>query len=191
MGIWAEIRDCNACHLRKSMICQPIPGFTKIQSPNVMIVGEAPGINECLIEKPFQGMAGKLLDKMLNSAKVNRDNLYITNLTKCRPTVKELGKKNRPPTKTEISICSVWLEKEIIVVNPKIIFSLGSLPSQFLLKDKNIKITEIVGKEHCIDNRIIIPMLHPSYLLQYSKDNIEEFISIMKKVKVKYEFCKW
>ena len=191
MGIWAEIRSCTNCELHKYMICQPVPGFTKNPTPDVMIIGEAPGSDECLIERPFQGMAGKLLNKMLNDAVVNRDNLYITNLVKCRPTVDNNNKKNRPPSNNEISSCVRLLQKEIDLIKPKVVFTLGALSTKIILKRKTLKITEIVGTEIIIDYLLVLTMLHPSYLLQYGKANIEEFVSIMKRIKDKYEFCQW
>lgn len=179
MGLFADIRACQACPLHKYMICPPLTGFSKNLSPDIMIVGEAPGSEECYIEKPFQGLAGKLLTMMLNSAGVNRDNLYITNVVKCRPTVDNAGKKNRPPTKAEISLCSGWLNKEITIVNPRVIFALGVTATKFFIKEK-FKFTDIIGQSFNIDNRIIIPCFHPSYLLNGNKEQIRMCTEIFK-----------
>lgn len=191
MGLWSDIRNCKSCELHKYMICQPVPGFTKNPKPDIMFIGEAPGADECIIEKPFQGLAGKLFDKMLSSANINRDNIYITNIVKCRPTVDNKNKKNRPPSKNEIELCYNWIKQEIELIKPKVIFTLGALSTKTILNKKSVKITEMVGIEIIIDEKTIIPMLHPSYLIQYSKSNIDEFISIIKKTKDKYEFCQW
>lgn len=197
MGLWADIKECKACSLHKSMICQPIPGFTKNHKPDVMIIGEAPGSDECLIEKPFQGLAGKLLDKMLNSAMINRDNLYITNIVKCRPTVNNAGKKNRPPTKEEIKICNGWLEKEITIVKPKLIIALGIVPVKTLLTTlkRDEMMEEVCGKVYKFNynegSSDIVPLYHPSSLLQSSKDRLEMCQNILIRLKKEYHVCVW
>lgn len=193
MGIWADNKSCKLCVLHQFMPCSPVPGFTKNANPDIMIIGEAPGSDEAIIGKAFQGLCGKLLDKMLVEAGVIRDNLYVTNLLKCRTTVNNAGTKNRPPTKDEITACQIWIDKELDLVKPKIVLTLGSLSSQYLLKDKNIKVTQIAGQEFedTENNRIVVPMLHPSYILQYSRSNVDQFIGILKRLKAKYEFYKW
>lgn len=193
MGIWADNKACTLCHLYQFMPCTPVPGFTKNAKPDIMVVGEAPGSDEAIIGKAFQGLCGKLLDKMFAEAGVVRENLYITNLVKCRPTLNNAGTKNRPPSKDEIDTCKVWLDRELDTIRPKIVLTLGSLPSQYLLKDKKIKVTQIAGQEFndIANDRIVIPMLHPSYLLQYSRSNVDQFIIILKQLKAKYELYKW
>lgn len=189
MGLFADIHACQACPLHQYMMCPPLTGFSKNLSPDIMMVGEATGLEECFIEKPFQGLTGKLLDKMLSSTSINRDNLYITNVVKCRPTGD--GKKNRPPTKTEISICSGWLAKEITIVNPKIVITLGNVPTQLLLKNKKIKVGDLIGQKISFDNRIFVPMYHLSYLIQSGKSKIAEFIKIMERLKNEYSEYSW
>ena len=185
MGLWADIRACNACPLRSNMICQPISGFTAIKNPDVMFISESPGIDECLIEKPLQGLAGKLFDKMLAKAEINRNNLYCTHLVKC-------SKKTGVLNKTETLFCSVtWLQKEIDLIKPNIVFTLGILASKTLLKKKAINIADIVGQEFLVDNLLIIPMLHPNYLVRSSQKNVDKFVEILSKAKSKFPSLIW
>lgn len=185
MGLWAQIRECNACPLRHSMSCQPIAGFTAIPKPDIMFVSESPGIDECLIEKPLQGLSGKLFDKMLVKAGIERNNLYCTHLVKC-------SKKTGVLNKTETLFCSAtWLQKEIDLIKPKIVFTLGILASKTLLKKKAIDITDIVGQEFLVDNLLIIPMLHPNYLVRSSQKNVDRFVEILNKVKIRLPELIW
>lgn len=198
MGLWADIRVCTKCELHKYMNCQPIPGFTKNPKPDVMLIGEVPGIEECLIEKPFQGLGGKLLDKMLTNAGINRDNLYCTQIVKCRPTIDNLGVKNRPAKSSEIRQCLPWLYKEILLIRPKLIITLGQLSTKELLYRivQNPKIAEVCGKTfkfqyNNVDFADIVPLYHPSSLVHGSKNNLNQCQDILNRLKVQYEFCKW
>jgi uracil-DNA glycosylase family 4 len=138
-----------------------------------MIIGEAPGRTEAQTNSPFIGRAGDLLSKILKEAGIDREKCYVTNATKCLPT--DNGKKIRPPSQIEIDNCKKWLWSEIKTVNPRLIFTLGKIPT-FLLLSKQLKkslaLKDVVGKSHSVDyiNSTIIPNYHPSWLMQYGKE---------------------
>ncbi len=150
-----------------------------------MIIGEAPGETEDLTGEPFVGRAGKLLDKILESASLKRESVYITNTVKCRPP------KNRPPEPQEIDNCAIYLWMEIQQVKPKLIITLGKTPTQKLLNlKKSFKLADYIGKEipKAWPNveTTVLPCLHPSYLLQYGRDKLDLTIEHFKLAK-KYE----
>ena len=124
-----------------------------------MFIGEGPGADEDETGYPFVGRAGKLLTKMINSIGIERQDVYITNIVKCRPP------QNRNPLDTEISSCSPILKKQIEIINPKLIVTLGNFPAKTLIP--NIPgITRIHGKIFQFENRTMLPTFHPSYLLR-------------------------
>ncbi|MFW5799602.1 MAG: uracil-DNA glycosylase [Spirochaetota bacterium] len=125
----------------------------------VMIIGEGPGADEDKFGRPFVGKAGKLLSVMLNAIGLNRQNVYITNIVKCRPP------RNRDPFDNEIKICTPYLKRQIELINPKIIITLGNFASKFMINTKK-GITFIRGQKFIKDNKIIIPTYHPSFLLR-------------------------
>ena len=128
----ARIRGCTMCKLSNSRT-HAVPGEGKIDSPEMMIVGEAPGRNEDLKGRPFVGAGGKLLDSLLEKASLGRDEVYITNIVKCRPP------KNRKPEKDEIEICtSRYLERQIQLVRPKLICTLGATALQYFTGEKSM-----------------------------------------------------
>lgn len=182
-----QIKLCTKCDLCKSMPFSPVTG-TGNPSAKILLVGEAPGEDESLVEEPFVGMAGRMLDRLLKEAGLNRTSIHITNLVKCRPTV---GKKNRPPTKKEIKACTGWIADEIMLIKPKVIFTLGKLPTIHLLNLKStMKLHDYVGTlnnfhiHDCMGEHInidVIPNLHPSYIMQYGKKEISLAVDTFKK----------
>jgi len=100
------------------------------ENPVLMLIGEAPGEQESLQGRPFVGKAGKNLDHFLNLAQLMREEIYITNAVKIRPTkVSEKGRiSNRPPTREEIALFRPWLMREIAEIRPKMIATLGNVP---------------------------------------------------------------
>ncbi len=157
------IEKCNKCKLYKTRN-NPVIGEG---NPNakIMFIGEAPGFNEDKQGKPFVGQAGKIFDELLNSINLQREKIYITNILKCRPP------QNRNPKQEEIKACAPYLDKQIKIINPKIICCLGNFATQFIfnkfgLKDKIKGISEIHGKPIQISNLngkiTIIPFYHPA-----------------------------
>lgn len=136
----------------------------------IMLIGEAPGENEDIEGKPFVGRAGKLLDKYLANAGISRKNdLYITNMIKCRPP------ENRKPKRDEKESCNRILLSQIDIINPKIILLCGTTAMENFINED--KITKIHGKIFDINilNRIYkaMPILHPSPLCRFpDKENV-------------------
>jgi DNA polymerase len=162
---------------------KPVSGIGPINS-SIMIVGEAPGQDESVIEEPFVGQAGRMLDVLLKDSGINRQKTFICNTVNCRPT--NDGKKNRPPSKTEINSCKHWLLKQIDLVKPKLIFTLGKIPTHVLLSLKpSFKLADYLGQPvKYIQNEveyIIVPNYHPSYIMQYGKKEVNTAIEIFKK----------
>lgn len=189
MNLSKEIKNCKLCPLHKDMPegCHPVPGDGPIGA-DLMICGEALGKNEALLELPFQGMAGKMLDKMLEEANISRKETFITNCVHCRPT-KNNGKSNRPPTDAEIEMCKGWLYDEIYVVKPKVILTLGKIPTRTLLygsqhmKNKTFTLKDMIGRQYAINKSTVIPAYHPSFLLQHGRKQVDRNIEIFKLVK--------
>lgn len=151
-----EIRVCPKCRLAQTRI-NAVPGAG---DPNarILFVGEAPGENEDKTGKPFVGQAGKVLTKLLDSAGIAREDIFITNTVKCRPP------ENRVPLKDEIEACNDWLNAQIALIEPKIICTLGSPALKTLISPK-LKISEVRCKVFRKSGILFIPLYHPAAAL--------------------------
>ena len=132
----------------------------------VMLIGEAPGEQETLLGRPFVGKAGKNLDAFLELARMDRSELYVTNTVKFRPTkVSAAGRTvNRPPTQEEIRLFLPWLRREIELVDPEYIVTLGNVPLKALIGSR-IVIGEVHGQLLDLDGRRLYPMYHPASVI--------------------------
>lgn len=153
--------DCSRCklHLNRKNI---VIGKWNEKAP-VMVIGEAPGQFEDESGLPFVGRAGQLLDKMLESIGLNKQNTYIANIIKCRPP------ENRNPDLDEIRACGDYLEAQIKKVNPKFIITTGAFSTSWLLNKEftdKVKITQYVGKLYKYEKTPFMPIFHPAYLLR-------------------------
>lgn len=130
-------------------------------NPNadLMIVGEAPGEDEDATGSPFVGRAGQLLDKILAAADIDRRSVWITNMVKFRPP------GNRNPTPEEIAACAPVLLEEIRLIRPRIIATLGNVPTQWFLNTKE-GITRLRGQWGSWHGVRLMPLYHPAYLLR-------------------------
>jgi DNA polymerase len=168
---------CNRCRLHENRT-NIVFGEGNPQT-DLMFVGEGPGSNEDRLGRPFVGKAGHLLDKMLKAIDLTRDEIYITNIVKCRPP------GNRNPQESEIEKCLPYLRWQVKIIKPKIIVSLGSISARVLI-DENIKITKDRGRIFTKGKIKFIPSLHPAYLLRNpnaKKDSWEDFKLISKTLK--------
>ncbi|QMU55391.1 MAG: uracil-DNA glycosylase [Nitrosopumilus sp.] len=129
-AIRQEVVKCTKCELSKTRV-KSVPGKGNFKS-DVIFVGEAPGKNEDLNGEPFIGIAGKKLASALEEAGISRDDVYITNIVKCRPP------KNRVPKTTERNTCQEYLKQEISIIKPKIICILGNTAFNSLLGGSEI-----------------------------------------------------
>lgn len=122
-----------------------------------MFIGEAPGYNEDRQGRPFVGAAGSFLDELLASIGLTRDDVYIANVVKCRPP------GNRDPLPGEITACKPWLDRQIEVIDPKVIVTLGRFSlSRFL---PNESISKVHGRSRQMGNLVCLPMYHPAAAL--------------------------
>lgn len=137
--------------------------------PRLMLIGEAPGEQETLMGRPFVGKAGKNLDRFLELAGMRREEIYISNAVKIRPT--KTGKtgriSNRPPTREEIALFRPWLLKEIALVAPQVIATLGNVPLFAVTNDKRLTIGEAHGRvmEAGESGRKLFALYHPASLI--------------------------
>lgn len=163
-----QIKKCTKCPLYESRT-NAVLGEGSVNA-KIMFIGEAPGRNEDLQGRPFVGQAGKLLTEALKAIGLEREEVYITNVIKCRPP------NNRDPTKEEIITCTPYLEKQIDIIDPDIIVTLGKFATQFISKKYNLgfqNISKIRGEVYSIStltkNLYILPMYHPAALLYNPK----------------------
>ena len=123
-----------------------------------MFVGEAPGVNEDQQNRPFIGAAGKLLSELLSRIGLERGDVYIANVVKCRPP------ENRNPESFEIESCLPYLWRQIEIIKPRVICTLGNFATQALL-GKKVAITKVRGQHVQIKNFFVFPMFHPAAAL--------------------------
>jgi len=140
----------------------------------VIFIGEAPGKNEAKTGKPFCGASGKVLDQLLEHIKLNREDVYITNVVKDRPT------NNRDPKPEEIELYAPFLDKQIEIIEPKIIATLGRFSMEYIIKkfgleDKLEPISKLHGKKIKIPdtNMTIIPLYHPAVAV-YNRNMLDD-----------------
>ncbi len=145
----------------------------------ILFIGEAPGKNEAETGRPFCGKSGKVLDNMLESIKLNRSDVYITNIVKDRP------QENRDPTEDEIKLYAPFLERQIEIIQPEVIatlgrFSMNYIMNHFGLSDKIGPIGELHGKEFVTKANYgpiaVIPLYHPAVAL-YDGSNKETILA--------------
>lgn len=158
---WQELRaavaGCTRCALHKSRT-QTVFG---VGNPDAdwMIIGEAPGAEEDRRGEPFVGRAGKLLDEMLRAVGHSRDSVFIANILKCRPP------NNRDPKADESAACRGYLERQIELVQPRIIVAVGRVAAQLLL-DTDVPVGRLRGKAHDLGGTPLVVTYHPAYLLR-------------------------
>ena len=133
---------------------------------DVMMIGEAPGEQETLLGRPFVGKAGKNLDEFLEFAGMDRARLYVTNTVKFRPTkLSPAGRTvNRPPTQEEVRLFLPWLIREIGMVNPRCVITLGNIPLK-ALTDRRAVIGDVHGQFREWNGRLLFPMYHPASVI--------------------------
>jgi DNA polymerase len=165
-----NVIECVKCDLSKTRT-NSVPGKGNFKS-NVMFVGEAPGKNEDKNGEPFIGVAGKKLSAALEKAGISREEVYITNIVKCRPP------KNRVPTTTERDTCKEYLKQEISIIKPKIICILGNTAFNSLLGGSEI--TKFRGKLVRKDKQLYFLTVHPAATI-YN----QELIKVLNKDIVK------
>lgn len=156
VDLYEEIADCPACVLAKTRT-QTVPGSGPAPA-EVMCIGEAPGAREDERGLPFVGAAGRFLDELLAGIGMSRETVHIANVVKCRPP------NNRDPEAEEIAACSAFLERQIALVDPLLIVTLGrfSMARWF----PGARISGIHGRPKRFGDRVVVPMFHPAAALR-------------------------
>ena len=150
------VRSCTDCPLHRGRT-NAVPGEGS-PTAELMFIGEGPGFHEDRQGRPFVGPAGQLLEGLLASIGTNRDQVFIANMVKCRPP------DNRDPQPAEISACSKYLDRQIELVNPKIIVTLGRFSLGRFFPGESI--TRSRGRLRQKDGRLIFPVMHPAAALR-------------------------
>ena len=159
LELFFQVKECQNCALAKSR--KKFVFGSGNPASRIMLIGEAPGANEDLQGKPFVGEAGKLLDKILAAIQLTREDIFLTNILKCRPP------QNRDPQPEEVVACESILRKQIEILNPEFILILGRIAAQYLLKTKK-PLRELRGKVVELFNAKAVITYHPSALLRES-----------------------
>lgn len=152
-----EVSVCTRCSLHETRT-QTVFG---IGNPDAdwLFIGEAPGEQEDLRGEPFVGRAGQLLDEMIRALGLERENVFIANVLKCRPP------KNRDPLPEEALACEPFLMQQVRTVGPKIIVAVGRIAAQNLLKTQ-VPIGKLRGEVHRYEGTPVVVTYHPAYLLR-------------------------
>jgi uracil-DNA glycosylase len=153
--LYAKVRHCTRCPLSRGRT-RAVPGEGPENAP-VLFIGEATGFHEDKSGRPFVGAAGRFLEELLADIDMERKDVYIANVIKCRPP------GNRAPTLTEIEACKPYLDRQIELIQPRIVITLGrfSMARYF----PGAKISSIHGKPRKIDGVLYYPMYHPAAAL--------------------------
>jgi len=161
-ALWDEIGDCRRCKLWNKRT--HIVFGEGNPDARLIFIGEAPGREEDLQARPFVGDAGKLLTSLIGKMGFRREEVYIANIVKCRPPM------NRDPEIDEIEACRGFLERQIAVISPDVIMSLGRISALTLIGDPALKITAIRGKFFHYRGIPLMPTFHPAYLIRNPRD---------------------
>ncbi|MDR1515112.1 MAG: uracil-DNA glycosylase [Synergistaceae bacterium] len=162
LAIWEECRKramaCAACDLSRTRASVVLGDGDTASS--LMFIGEGPGADEDEQGLPFVGKAGQLLTQILKAAGIDRKDVYITNVVKCRPP------NNRTPLPVEMTACDPFLQTQIQLIRPAIMVLLGATPTKWILKTTE-GISKLRGRWYDWKGVAVMPMFHPSYLLRY------------------------
>ena len=171
-NITKNCRKCNLCKTRKNVVF----GAGNVNA-KIMLIAEAPGKEEDKVGLPFVGASGKVVDYALEKIGLTRDEIYISNIVKCNPP------GNRNPSEEECNICLDYLRNQVILIKPKIIILLGSIP-----------LKKIIGENHYISKErgtfieqkgiLYMPTWHPSAVLR-DRTKINDFVNDFEKAMIK------
>jgi DNA polymerase len=175
-----EIKNCKQCDLWKTRT-QPVEGEGSLDA-SLFFIGEAPGSNEDKQGRPFVGRAGSILDELLSSIGLKREDIYIGNILKCRPP------QNRNPTTTEIKMCAPFLDKQLELINPSVIIPMGSFATSYVFKKYDIPFTKIselhgklITKKTLFGSLHLLPLYHPA-VATYNPNKISVLLEDIKQV---------
>lgn len=177
-----EIRNCQRCRLWQRAT-NPVPGEGNIKA-RLMLIGEAPGHWEDVKGRPFVGAAGKVLTELLNQINLSREQVFIGNIVKHRPP------NNRAPRVDEVMACAPYLDKQILIINPQVIVTLGRHATKYLLSKMDIHVDRISAVRGQVFSIILgdcsfyaMPTFHPAALLyntEYKPEMQRDFLKIQR-----------
>ncbi len=162
---------CTACDLCKTRT-QVVFGVGN-RHAELLIIGEAPGANEDQQGEPFVGRAGQLLNNMLRAIDLTRAEIYIANVLKCRPP------NNRDPLPEEVATCTPYLQRQIELIQPKLIVALGRVAANFLLGSTDA-VANLRNKNFTYQNIPLLVTFHPAYLLRSPKEKAKAWQDLQK-----------
>jgi uracil-DNA glycosylase family 4 len=174
-----DLGECTRCKLHE----QRTHVVFGVGNPRarLMFIGEGPGAEEDARGEPFVGRAGKKLDEMISAIGLERAEVYIANIVKCRPP------KNRDPERDEIETCSPFLERQIEAIRPKVIVTLGAPAARTMLATR-IGITKLRGQWQAFRGIPVMPTYHPAYLLRvYTKENRRKVFDDLKAARARMD----
>lgn len=167
--IQSEVFACKLCKLHTTRT-RTVFGEGNPDS-EVVFIGEGPGKQEDLTGRPFVGKAGELLTKIIEKGmKVPRESVYIANVVKCRPTVDMKFEKDRPPEDEETRACAPYLLRQLEIIQPKVIVTLGNPSTRFILNTKE-GITKLRGTWGTFFGIPVMPTYHPSFVIRNGGEN--------------------
>jgi len=152
----SAIIGCKKCRLCKGRI-NAVPGEGNINA-SIVFIGEAPGAQEDKLGRPFVGRSGNLLNELLGGIGLSRRDIWIGNVVKCRPP------ENRDPMVDEIRACKPYLDKQIELIDPKVVITLGRFAMEYFLPGE--KIANAHGKPYLLKTRVLYPLYHPAAALR-------------------------
>jgi len=152
---------CTACAELAATRTQVVVGVRPATTPSgVLLVGEAPGAQEDAAGVPFVGRAGRLLDELLAEAGLPRDRVAVANVLKCRPP------GNRRPTRTEVATCRPWLDRQVELVDPRVVVTLGGTAAEWAL-GRSVRIAEARREVLDLGGRRLLVTYHPAAALRF------------------------
>ncbi|MEN6410115.1 MAG: uracil-DNA glycosylase [Anaerolineaceae bacterium] len=174
-----EVRDCTRCVLHHSRR-RSVPGEGPVNA-EIMLIGEGPGYYENEQGRPFVGASGKFLEELLGSIGLKREDVFICNVVKCRPP------DNRDPLPEEILACKGYLDRQIEIIHPRVVVTLGRFSMAHFLP--MARISSVHGQAFPVDGKLVVPMYHPAAALHQPAlrttivrdfSHLPEFIAKMK-----------
>ncbi len=167
-----EIGDCTRCALSRTR--KNIVFGEGNPEAALLFIGEGPGEDEDIQARPFVGKAGILLTRLIEKMELQRSDVYIANIVKCRPP------ENREPEAVEVATCKPFLERQIGIIRPRVIITLGNVALQSLLNNPLLRITASRGHFFDYQGIPVMPTFHPAYLLRNSADKWKTWADAQK-----------
>lgn len=180
--LYEPYRDCHECPLGSLGRTHIVFGEGNPDA-GLIFIGEGPGFEEDKVARPFVGKSGKLLDRILEVAAIKREEIFITNIVKCRPP------NNRQPLPTESAVCKkILLLPQLKIIRPAVICTLGGAALTGILDQYDIKITKKRGTPLLWQGITLLPTYHPAYILRNPRE-LETFAGDVQKAKELFENC--